>query len=160
VLLEGVAPGLVEGVDRREVAVDPCVVEGAEPHAGEVREAFAPARGSVDQADPRHHLVLPTGQPVQHGHGLGQVRRLAKRLTIDPHQRVGPDHQGPRMGLRHRRRLEPGVLLAQRADAEPGIVEFGRIAGQDLEVRHQGPEQLDPAGGGRGEHEGRRRHVG
>jgi sterol desaturase/sphingolipid hydroxylase (fatty acid hydroxylase superfamily) len=142
--LDPVPAGLVGALPGGHVPGHVVVVDGPEPHPGHGDRLHHPV--VEHDRHRRDHLVVPAGQPTQHGGPVAFVDRLAQGPAVDDDHRVGADHQltgaghGPGLGCRQALG-QPGPVLTG-----PGrLVDPSRA---DHRVHPDRRQQLDPPGRG------------
>src|SRR5882762_6677568 len=101
--LDRVRAGLVERLPGRHVGGNLDVAERSKRHVGHVeRVLHSPVPRHRDR---RHHLMFAPLELPQHLHRFLRGRRLSEDRAPQHHRRVGPEHDGPPLARRHRRRL-------------------------------------------------------
>lgn len=156
--LDGVGAGFIERVHAGEVVLDGGGVERPESDSGADGEDFLSAPPQMEEADGGDDFVGASGQLFQHGAGFVEGGGFSEQPVFEGDECVGAENEGVGKPFRDAAGFSVGVDLGDFAGGEFVVVDFGGVAGNDLEFGNQLPEQFASARGGGGEDDGRMIH--
>ena len=102
-------------------------------------------RVKMNQADAGDNLVRPSLQSRQHAARVCEVDRFAHDFVIEKDEGVRAEHERVRMFFGDDARLTMRVELAEFPRRQMFVRHFRHIAGDDLKIQFQLPQQFRAA---------------